>query len=179
MIGFLRELGAFLTMKRLLLTLVVVTLWWMCATEKTVEATATSPDSMIDAVIYSYSGGGATVGTWDEVRLQPRASGPSHGLVVLDAYGLHCIGVRWEGKRALVIQYDDNPSAQAGLTQGNPVRLSFGGSAGVAIRLEHGPNIRPDTVGDSLSCVVTDSATIKRESVSVDSQAAVAERTAQ
>ena len=86
MIGFLRELGTFLTMKRLLLTLVVVTFWWMCATDKAVEAIATSPDSLIDAVIYSYSGGGATVGMFYEVRLQPRGSGPSHGLVVLDAY---------------------------------------------------------------------------------------------
>ena len=153
MIDFLRELDAFLTMKRLLLSLVVVTLWWMCGTEKTVEALATSPDSLIDAVIYSYSGGGATVGMFYEVRLQPRGSGPSHGLVVLDAYAPRCIGVRWEGIRALVIQYDDT-HGDVGVSRGNAVRLSFGGNAAVAIRLEHGPSIHPDSVGDSLGCVV-------------------------
>jgi hypothetical protein len=153
MIGFLRELGTFLTMKRLLLTLVVVTFWWMCAAKETVEAIAISPDSLIDAVIYSYSGGGATVGMFYEVRLQPRGSGPSHGLVVLDAYAPHCLGVRWEGRRALVIQYDD-AHGDVGLSRGNAVRLSFGGNAAVAIRLEHGPSIHPDSVGDSLGCVV-------------------------
>ena len=109
-----------------------------CGSSTRVAQTATSPDSLIDAVVYADGGGGATVGYFYEIKLQPRGSGSGHGLNVFDGYALSCLGVGWEGQRTLVIRYNDS-RGQGGLSRTSPVALSYGGPRAVEVRLEHGP----------------------------------------
>jgi hypothetical protein len=128
---------------------------WSCGSSPRAVSKTTSPDSLVDAVLYADGGGGATVGIFYDIRLQPRGSGPSHGLNIFDGYSLTCLGVRWEGKRALVIRYNDS-MGQAALTRSNPVRLSFtGDSAGVVVRLEHSPRLGRDS-SSGIGCVAAD-----------------------
>jgi len=123
-----------------------------CGSSKRVVTTATSPDSLVDAAIYVEGGGGATVGLFYEVRLQPRGNGSGHGLTVFDGYGLPCLDIHWEDKDTLVIRYNDS-RGQAALSRGSPVQLPFGSSKkGVDVRLEHAPTFKRDST-EGLGCV--------------------------
>ena len=81
-----------------------------------------------------------------------KLAGGTFGLIVLVAVA--CVGAGDTANRELVIQYDGS-RGQAGLTGDSVVRLSFGGPDSVRIRLEHGPNIRLDSIGNSFNCAST------------------------
>ena len=63
-----------------------------------------SPDGQLDAVHVESSGGGATVGKFDEAYVQGPATG-NRKLAVISGYRLGCFSLAWAANRKLVVKY--------------------------------------------------------------------------
>jgi hypothetical protein len=142
--------GTMTTIRLVLLHVALVPFALACTSSDRAIATATSQDSIAEAVIYAGGGGGATVGMFYDIRLRPAISA-EHGLNIFDGYALSCVDVRWEDKQTLVIRYNDS-TGQAALTRGTLVPLSVGDSSTVIhVRLEHAPNFERGP-GPGMTC---------------------------
>ena len=138
------------SIRLVLFDVALLTLALACTSSDRVIATATSQDSIAEAVIYAGGGGGATVGMFYDIRLRPAISA-EHGLNIFDGYALSCLDVRWEDKQTLVIRYNDS-TGQAALTSGTLVRLPTGDSSRVIqVRLDPGKFERES--GPGMSCL--------------------------
>ena len=143
--------GTMTTIRLILLHVALMPFALACTSSDRAIATATSQDSIAEAVIYAGGGGGATVGMFYDIRLRPAIGTGGKGLNIFDGYALRCLDVRWEDKQTLVIRYNDS-TGQGGLSDGSLFRLSVGDSSKVIhVRLEHAPNFERGP-GPGMTC---------------------------
>ncbi len=72
--------------------------------QKTIASRSASPDGELEAVHQESSGGGATVGTFDDVYVHTNGA-KSRDVTVLSGYKLSCITLSWTTARHLVVTY--------------------------------------------------------------------------
>ena len=63
-----------------------------------------SPDGQLEAVHIESSGGGATVGEFDDAYVQGPATS-NRKLAVISGYRLGCLSLAWAANRKLVVKY--------------------------------------------------------------------------
>ena len=82
----------------------VLVISFVGCSEKREVSRVRSPDGLLDAVHVQSSGGGATVGMFDDAYVQGTAT-DNRKLEVISGYRLGCLSLAWAANRKLLIKY--------------------------------------------------------------------------